>query len=257
MSDFLLKRCTRCKDELSLDKFHRDAKAADGFYSQCIECRKKKRALVLTPEEQKQLARIDRQHAANQKIVDTEGSSANSLRQAHNFLDVKEIKLRKKLQEDIDTRLRGIKAAQLAKAQQGKLIPTQELFPPLGILPVGEKRNALVSRLQQHQASLKGEEFDTARSYIESQIVSLTNAIEDERLAEVARVESAEAAQNVLDKAAGDKAAHEIFDKFRPYFLTPFLELKKREELRLFCLEQAARYRELEKSELKKEKAAC
>ena len=130
-----MKVCAKCKQEkrASLKFYHADKAQADGWYRICKVCRKSKTQAVvatariegMTIEEQKAWDEIDREHVANRKVIDAKVGTANGLRLAHNFIDVKEGKLRKALQQRIEKRQRAERAAELAKRQHGELLITQ------------------------------------------------------------------------------------------------------------------------------------
>ena len=234
------KLCTKCGESknASLEFFHADPRASDKLYPQCKVCRKSKRALALTAGEKKQLAEIDREHAANQKVIDAKDSSANALRNARTFINTTEPKHRKELQQQIDERLRGVRAAHLVRQQQGELIITQGLFPALNVLPIGDERDTLIMSLERHIDSCQGDEFASARAYLVERVTQLQDAIFAEQQAEAARIAAMEQTQADIEKAAADGAAHEIIDWAKPFLLQP-LTLEQREKMRMLCLSQA------------------
>jgi len=244
-----MKICSRCKTEIPADAahFHIDRARADGWHRICKECRKVKhkefaaavRREGLLPEEQKEWDRLDLREAKCHADLDDPSKSAATLRQAEIDVRKKIPKQRAELQKQIDERLRKVRADELAKRQQGELILTRELFPAPEVLPIGAKRDALLRRLQEHSAILEGEDFNTARAYLAEQAAHLKSAIDAERQKELARVTAMEQTQAEIEKAASNAAAEEIFDWARPFLLAPTMDLKKRDKLRVFCLEQA------------------
>jgi hypothetical protein len=244
-----MKKCSKCGKEsrATTEYFGADKTRRDGLHPQCKVCRKTKRQEVvvtarregLTQEEQNALDEIDREHAANRNVIEDPKASANGLRLAHNFIDVKEPKLRKKLQEQIDARLRSVRAEGLRQQQEVELESIREQFPTPITLPVGAERDALLNQLQAAVKAVNGiPVFASARAYLESQISELQSAIEGERQAERQRIEDAKAEQDAADKAAADIAAKDIMDWAKPFLLSP-MDLKQRDKMRTFCLDMA------------------
>ena len=215
-----MKRCSNCGLEKRATRkhFHAHAKSADGLQSQCKACRKSKAQAVvspvrmegLTPEEQHKMDQFDWDVIAHNKVLNNPKAAASSRRQSRTELNVAIPKHRKELQEQIEKRQRAERAAELAKRQHGELLITQGLFPALDVLPIGAERDALIEKLERNIDVCQGADFASARAYLVEQVTRLTDALFAEQQAELARVESAKAAQDVLDKDAADKAARKF-----------------------------------------------
>jgi hypothetical protein len=250
------KICSNCGIEkrATLKYFHALAKSVDGLQTICKACRKLKaqaktqevvatmRREGLTPEEQHEMDKLDWDVIAHNKILDNPKSAASSRRNSRSELNSAIPKARKRLEKQIADRQQAQRAAELAKRQQGELLITQGLFPAPSVLPIGQERDALIRRLQEQVKILEGENFNTARAYLTEQIARLKNAIDAERQAETERIESAKAAQDVLDKAAADKAARKVYDWAKRFLLAPTMELTKRKQMQDYCVEMAAKY---------------
>lgn len=234
------KLCTKCGESknASLEFFHADPRASDKLYPQCKVCRKQKRTEALTPVEKKQLDRLDRREAAFNADLDNPNATANALRTAEIGVRKTIPKQRAELQKQIDERLRGVRLAELAKRQQIQLENVRTEFPIPEVLPVGEEREDAIYILEQKRNALRGEEFESAQGYLNSQVASLKNAIEREKQEEAARIEEMEQTQEDIEQAASDAAAHEILDWAKPLLLEP-LTLNQRENMRALCLSLA------------------
>jgi hypothetical protein len=236
-----LKICTKCGISKPTTEFHADNRRPDGKAPQCVLCRKSKatsaRREHLTPDEQKELDRLNLREAKFNADLDNPESTSNALRTAEIGIRKTIPKQRAALEKQIAERLKGIRAAELGRQQQVELDHIRLEIPALSISPVGTERDNRILTLQKRCDDLKGDAFALARGYIESQIARLTTAIESERQAEVARVEAATAAKAAEDKASGDKAAREIYDWAKPFLLQP-MTLQQRETMKKFCLSQ-------------------
>ena len=248
MSDTPQKVCSKCATPYpaTTQYFYADNSRKDKLQRQCKSCRPKKHKKVvaarreeLLPEEQDELDMLDRWVAAATKDLNDPKASGSKLRLADIAIQTTIPKKRRPLEARIAERLRQVRATELAQQQQIALEQTKALFPALEVLPIGAEREAHIARLQEHRGMLTGDANASAREYLTAQIAQLTDAIEAERQAEVARVEAATAAKAASDKAEADAEAKKIYDWAKPFLLTQSLELKKRERLRTFCLEMA------------------